>query len=305
MDAAAYETPAYVAPTSGKNLGKIIFTVGGKGGIGKTTTAIQLAHELSKAGLKTVLIDGNVGQPDLATYLRLAKAKSGQNGLPTIYDATLSGEMAAILTSEAINSARDDGADVVNFGLVAGAPADLNDPSVVNEDLYGRVIAFAQTLAEAVVIDTQIIESADRSGFVDRIIIPALLSGAHALALTDMSSAGVQNINQVFRQFINEEVDMDRVKVAINRVESSSMHVASSSDKFFAQMQVELVGAVAANVEIGELTNGGHLELDNPALTNMVRKFLGTVFGDGRFPLVEDGRRATPVKSKRKLWGRK
>ena len=47
----------------------LVVVSGGKGGVGASTVAIQLARELARLGKRAVLTDANPLQPDLATKL--------------------------------------------------------------------------------------------------------------------------------------------------------------------------------------------------------------------------------------------
>ncbi|HEY9868405.1 MAG TPA: P-loop NTPase [Candidatus Obscuribacterales bacterium] len=52
-----------------ENVRRIIGVLGAKGGVGATTTAINLAWSLSASGRRTTLIDAVLQQPDVATML--------------------------------------------------------------------------------------------------------------------------------------------------------------------------------------------------------------------------------------------
>ena len=50
-------------------MAKVIGIVSGKGGVGKTTVAVNLAAELQKFGYKTILMEGNFTSPTAAFHL--------------------------------------------------------------------------------------------------------------------------------------------------------------------------------------------------------------------------------------------
>jgi len=50
-------------------MAKFLTVMSGKGGVGKTTSAINLGLALTKLGLKTVVLDGNLSSPNLAIHL--------------------------------------------------------------------------------------------------------------------------------------------------------------------------------------------------------------------------------------------
>lgn len=76
---------AQTAPASGG--ARLVVVVGAKGGVGTTTIALHLAAALSRLGLTTALVDGDLGKADLAAWC-------GVTGGPTIVDV-LSGRTRA------------------------------------------------------------------------------------------------------------------------------------------------------------------------------------------------------------------
>ena len=54
-------------------MGKLIVISSGKGGVGKTTTCVNLASALAHKGLNVVLVDGNLTTPNVGLHLGLTK----------------------------------------------------------------------------------------------------------------------------------------------------------------------------------------------------------------------------------------
>jgi len=59
-------------------VGKIIGLVSGKGGVGKTTTALMLGALLSNFGKDVLVVDANISSPDIANYLKIGNKKTLQ-----------------------------------------------------------------------------------------------------------------------------------------------------------------------------------------------------------------------------------
>lgn len=65
-------------------MGKLIVVSSGKGGVGKTTTCVNLASALAHKGLNVVLVDGNLTTPNIGLHLGLTK-------FPVTYNDVLKG----------------------------------------------------------------------------------------------------------------------------------------------------------------------------------------------------------------------
>lgn len=54
-------------------MGKLIVVSSGKGGVGKTTTSVNLAAALAQRGKNVILVDGNLTTPNIGLHLGLTK----------------------------------------------------------------------------------------------------------------------------------------------------------------------------------------------------------------------------------------
>jgi len=96
-----------------------IAIVSGKGGVGKTTTTINLGLALYKIGVNVILLDGNITTPNLGLYLGVLKT-------PTSLNNALRGE---VHISKAIYQ-HDSGLKII--------PSDLAVDAIENID-FGKI----------------------------------------------------------------------------------------------------------------------------------------------------------------------
>ena len=54
-------------------MGKLIVVSSGKGGVGKTTTSVNLSAALAKQGKNVILVDANLTTPNVGLHLGLTK----------------------------------------------------------------------------------------------------------------------------------------------------------------------------------------------------------------------------------------
>jgi MinD-like ATPase involved in chromosome partitioning or flagellar assembly len=262
---------------SAAGLGAFVINYSGKGGVGKSTTSLQLASCAAEAGLRVVLIDGNSGQGDLRTYLRL-----NRTNLPTMYDAAIGNIKDAILTPATINANREENLGEIKFAFIGAPPDDINDPSIVTDALYKDVIHFARRNADLVIMDTQIIESSDRSGVVNMLLLPALVHDAWGIGVADMSTVGVNNLNNRLRKFINEGVPTSRLMVVINQVHPEQSEMAANAANYFRNLATFL-GYVESDINVKHDMNAGRINSHNAQLRAVMSKALLRITGNDVF----------------------
>lgn len=268
--------------------GQVITSFSGKGGVGKTTCSIQLARVASEAGLRVILIDGNVGQGDILQYLRLNTAD-----MTTIYDIALRIQAGnpqdvmrnGVIQPDEANVARrstGEGLDDISFAIVAAAPSSVEDHRLVTNQLYNAVIDFAASNADLVILDTQIIEAGDRTNFVGEVILPLMRHGAFGLGISEAGIAGANNLLDRLQRLNNEDIDRRQLMALFNKVIPDGIAAAEASAEYFSTLAT-YVGHIPSNDEIQNSMNRGEIGMDDAALNATMNRVLYTVTGDRRF----------------------
>lgn len=267
-----------------------------KGGVGKTTEALALANRAANRGLRTVLIDGNRGQGDLRSILRLMK-----NRMPSVFDAAVSGDYArAIIPPSTLNRYRPDNLEEVRFAFVSAPPvAELTDPTLVTAEVYRRVVAEARARADLVIFDTQIVEAHDTTGIIDRLVIPELRAGAWGLGLCDLSLSGLKNLVEYNKTLMTRHgVKRDRLLIALNRIFPETPYRQEVMQRQLSPAGIFL-GAVQVDPMITDQVNRGHIPGDGGVFDEMLDAVLYRVTGREEFdPDIARARNAALAKSK-------
>lgn len=93
-DASATAQEMFNAPRR-RSLAPVITVFSGKGGVGKSSSSIQIATTAAAAGKRVILVDGNRGQGDISKYLALSRQM--EYDTPTIADFLDHGEVKRLV----------------------------------------------------------------------------------------------------------------------------------------------------------------------------------------------------------------
>jgi hypothetical protein len=251
---------------------------------------------------KVIAIDANRGQGDMRTYLHL-------RNVPSIYDAAKSGRAtASILTPTKLNGYRV-GKSEIHFGVVLAPTQDQADPTVVTSSVYAEVIDEARSVADLVIIDTQIKEHFDTTGLFNDVIVPLLRSGAWGLGLTNSTTASYDNLKRALTKFQFDQVPRDRIMFAINNADPQGGIDPDQVETLLSPL-ANWVGiavsepAVAASANIGEIPGAD----DNaPEFVALLDNVIGRVLGGVEAFRPKVSRKAQEVgqRERRRRWGRR
>lgn len=295
------EPPAYTAPrlevpqTFAGPRAKIVASFAGKGGVTKTTSALLMAKKAADARLRTVVIDMDKGQDNVAAYMRLRSAS-----VPTIFDAVAAGRPeAALVTPDQYGKYRHEAAGRLDFAVVFGPGNEhaSNHPSLTS-DVYRQVIDFAAANADLVILDTQILK-ADRSAsrlFYD-VVAPLLVEEAWGVGITDQSRAGLEDLENRLKELQkNEGLGRDRMLImAANTTGFNQTQAESFSRRFRAYG--DFIGATSSDDAFKAQLNVGRIDADSPAVSATMDAILHRVTGNEAFA-------PKPVKKRRGFFGR-
>lgn len=303
--AAPTPTPAYMPPvatgaprlpgvtaplspvTPGAPLAPLLIVTGAKGGVAKTTTSMSLAEHAGGRGnlRRVVLIDMNRGQGGIRINLRLRQTP------PSVYDAAITGDpQVAVVGTKRLNDARPDALPDLHFGIALAPPADKADPSVVSDRVYQQVIDYARTIADLVIVDTQIAESHDTSGLFDNVVIPSLQSGAFAVMLSDSSRESVTNATGLLSRWNGAGVPYNRVMIALTRWTPSA-----DFEQVFRESVARygtFVGSIPTDPAIKAAVDSGGMPNLLPSMSGVLDEILYAVTGLAAFG--PDNRIAAP-----------
>ena len=217
----------------------VVFVIARKGGVGKSTMSAIIAQAL--ASLKTrpspmggeggehmyrvTLIDANRGQGDIAKNLRVHDAQ-------TIVNFASTGDPSSAVLfppqMDQLRRERDPRLEPLMFSLIAGPPASMADHEYITSEVYAEAIAYARSVSDFVIVDTQIAEAKDATGLFEDVYLPLIYAdeNAYVVGLSDYGGNQMENLrNYMDGTEHNHKFPPERSVVFLNKAEPR--HVAN------------------------------------------------------------------------------
>jgi MinD-like ATPase involved in chromosome partitioning or flagellar assembly len=269
-----------------------IFVWAAKGGVNKTSTALQLAHRAAEAGYRVWLVDMNRGQGGIRSALRVPDLAPIRSAL----DAARVGDPAQAFVKPAeLQQHRAASLDPIKFGVVLAPPRAEADPSQVPYTAYRQIIEHARAHGDLVIVDTQTVEAIDISGLIDNVMVPAMIVNAHGVAVTEPGKESVDNIHAALSRYRLRGLTSDRQLLVVSRTNKFTDADAQAVAGKFAGL-AHFVGSTAYSDEVKNQLDSGRVTSDEPAVRPLLNAVLRQVTGD-KERFADAGRR--PGKSPR------
>ena len=177
----------------------IISIASGKGGVGKTTLAVTLAHALSQQGMKVLLFDGDLGLSNIDIHLNISPTETLDNVIKMNDPLHL-----------AVTHDTSTGCDIISGHSGDQALANLNASQL---KLLMDDLLILASYYDKVIIDLG-------SGIYENVIQLAKCAKNHLVLVTN-SPSSLTDAYQ-FIQLLNKEEPAQEIQLVVNMVDTVS-----------------------------------------------------------------------------------
>ena len=259
------EKPAQELTPVGETTGVLVVSTANKGGVGKTTAAIAIATALSKAGIPTVLVDLDLGAPDLASFFKI-------NDVPGIEKLSNLNGIDPVQIDRLLVNVRD------NLYVIPG-PMSKTLPRFTGSEL-SKVLSYLKGKFPVVVCDTC------PEPWTKKWLYNTFESADIALAVVDQSKFSEEETKKYAPTIIMMGVKPENIRIVINRF-SPKLHPANTIEASFNSgfkktcAALPKIGAVIPNnwdASVKE-TYDGEIALDGASQWHNIAKEIADLAG--------------------------
>lgn len=220
--------------TGGIAVSEALVVTSGKGGVGKSTVAVNLAVSLAKRGKKTVVIDADTGLRSLDVLLGMEN--------DVVYDLTDVVEGVCKL-KQAVVKVRD----VDNLSMLAAAQ--LRDMSSVSREQMEKVVSELKEQFDYVIIDCP--------AGVDLGFRVAVAGADRAIIVTHNDAICQRDVERV--KGLLQRADVNDMALLVNRVtpEKLKKKKPSSCAVMAEKLEMKLIGNIEARAIVREAAEKG------------------------------------------------
>ena len=211
---------------------KIVLT-SGKGGVGKTTTTVNVGAALAKRGHRVILVDADIGLRNLDLVMGLEKR--------IVFDLVEVVEGRCQLKQALIKDKRFESLHML-------PAAQTRDKDAVNEEQFAQVISGLDDLADYVLIDCP---AGIEAGFRN-----AVAGADEAIIVTTPEVSAIRDADRVIGKINAKKMP---VRLIINRIRPEMVRSGDmlSVDDVCEILSAELLGIIPDDEEVIDTTNRG------------------------------------------------
>lgn len=239
-------------------MGEVIVVTSGKGGVGKTTTAVNVGCALTMCGKKVVLLDADIGLRNLDVVMGL------ENNV--VYDFLDVIEGRCRLRQATIEDKR-------NSGLYMIPASQTRDKSDVGEEQMKKLCGELSKIYDYVIIDCP---AGVENGFKN-----AIAAAERAIVVAVPEYTSIRDADRVLGKL--EEAGIEKIQLVINKVKPDMIRrgQAPGADEIIEYLATELVGIVPDDDEVIISANKGEIAVSNAkgaacnAYMNIAKRIMG------------------------------
>ena len=244
--------------TGGIAVSEALVVTSGKGGVGKSTVAVNLAVSLARRGKKTVVIDADTGLRSLDVLLGMEN--------DVVYDLTDVVEGVCKLR-QAVVKVRD----VDNLSMLAAAQ--LRDMSSVSREQMEKVVSELKEQFDYVIIDCP--------AGVDLGFRVAVAGADRAIIVTHNDAICQRDVERV--KGLLQRADVNDMALLVNRVtpEKLKKKQPSSCAVMAEKLEMKLIGNIEARAVVREAAEKGRpVVLEDEELAETFDEIARRVMGE-------------------------